>query len=273
MSSYKEQAKHYEAINQILGDRIKEEVEKNRQKEMLLIQHSRLAAMGEMIAGLSHEWRQPLKNLSTLIEDLGEAREFGEIDEQYLDRFSIESMGQINLLARLIHDFRKFYRPNKEKCAFSVGDSIEEALSLFSSSLNNYGIQVDFVYRGQQMAYGYPNDFSQVVLNILLNARDAFVGKEHPNRKIYITIAETNRFIAAAITDNAGGIDPAMLKNVFEPFFTTRPHGTGLGLYMSKLLLENMDGMIEVENTSDGARFCLSVPKVTAPVQAVPATI
>lgn len=270
-SNYRELADQHESVNQILENRIKEEVEKNRQNEMLLIQHSRLAAMGEMIASLSHEWRQPLNHLSLIIQDVAEAHELGEIDDKYMERFTEESMGQINLMSRLIHDFRKFYRPNKEKCPFSIGDSIDEALYLFSSSLKNHGIQIDFEYRGQQIAYGYPNDFSQVVLNILINARDAFVAKDRLNRKITISLTESPQFITAEFTDNAGGIEPSISKQLFDPFFTTRPHGTGLGLYMSKLILENMDGAIHAENIEEGARFSLSVPKVAAPLKTLTA--
>ena len=174
---------------------------------------------------------------------------------------------QIQHMARTINDFRKFYKPNKEKSIFSVGDSIEEALSIFSLSLKNHGIQVEFEYRGQQMAYGYPNEYSQVVLNILTNARDAFVQKDISHRKLAIKIGESGKFIKTEFIDNAGGIEPILLKKVFDPYFTTRSQGTGLGLYMTKMILENMNGSVSAENTGDGARFSLSVPKVSTAIE------
>ncbi len=256
--------KYVETLNRNLEKRIQEEVAKNREKDHILIQHSRLAAMGEMIASIGHQWRQPLNSLSLLIQDVREALEFGEIDDQYIDRFTRESMIQIKHMSSTINDFRKFYKQNKEKIPFTVGESIEDALSIFSSSLKNHGIQVEFEYRGQQMAYGYPNEYSQVVLNILTNARDAFVEKEINNRKMKIKIDETDEFITAEFIDNAGGIEPALIQKVFDPYFTTRPHGTGLGLYMTKMILENMNGNVTVENTGDGVIISLSVPKVTA---------
>jgi PAS domain S-box-containing protein len=255
---------YVETLNQNLEKRIQLEVAKNRQKDHILIQQSRLAAMGEMIASIGHQWRQPLNSLSLLIQDVREALDFGEIDDQYIDRFIKESMIQIKHMSRTINDFRKFYRTNKERCTFSISDSIEDALSIFSSSLKNHAIHVDFEYRGQQMAYGYPNEFSQVVLNILTNARDAFVANQIPNRKLDITIHERGEYLDAIFTDNAGGIEQALLGKIFDPYFTTRPNGTGLGLYMTKMILENMNGSVVVENTGDGARFTLSVPKVTA---------
>jgi PAS domain S-box-containing protein len=259
---------YVETLNWKLEKRIQEEVTKNRQKDHTLIQQSRLAAIGEMIASIGHQWRQPLNSLSLSIQDVRDALEFGEIDNQYIDRFTRESMIQIKHMSRTINDFRKFYKPNKEKCPFSVGNSIEDALSIFSSSLKNHGIQVEFEYRGQQMAFGFPNEYSQVVLNILTNARDAFVEKDISKRKMIINIDETEASITAEFIDNAGGIEPALLKKVFEPYFTTRNHGTGIGLYMTKMILENMNGSVLVENTGDGARFCLTVPKIAAAVEA-----
>ncbi|MEH7355796.1 HAMP domain-containing sensor histidine kinase [Neobacillus drentensis] len=268
--NYQELLKKYELVvnqNRYLEKRIQEEVTKNKQKDHILIEQSRLAAMGGMVASIGHQWRQPLNNLSLLIHDVREALEFGEIDNQYIDRFTRESMLQIKHMSRTINDFRKFYKPNKEKTLFSVGDSIEEALSIFSMSLKNHGIQVEFEYRGQQMAYGYPNEYSQVVLNILTNARDAFVQKDINNRKFRINIGETKEIVTAEFIDNAGGIEPTLLKKVFDPYFTTRQNGTGLGLYLTKMILKKMNGSVSVENTGDGARFCVSVPKITAAIK------
>ncbi|EKN65491.1 signal transduction histidine kinase [Neobacillus bataviensis LMG 21833] len=268
--NYLELVKKYELVvqqNRYLEKLIQEEVVKNKQKDTLLIEQSRLAAMGGMVASIGHQWRQPLNNLSLLMHDVREALEFGEIDDQYIDRFTRESMLQINHMSRTINDFRKFYKPNKERLPFSVGDSIEEALSIFSLSLKKHGVKVEFEYRGQQMAYGYPNEYSQVVLNILTNARDAFVQKDSRNRKLSIKIGESTDYVTAEFIDNAGGIEPVLLKKIFDPYFTTRQNGTGLGLYITKLILEKMNGTVTVENTNDGAKFCLSIPKATAAIK------
>ena len=265
--SYRVLAEKYEATNRNLEKKIKDEVEKNRQKDHLLIQHSRLAAIGEMIASIGHQWRQPLNSLSLIIQDVREEFEFGQLDEIYIDNFTKESMIQIKHMSRTINDFRKFYKPNNEKSPFSIGSSIEDALSIFSPSLKYCGIEIEFEYRGELMAYGFPNEYSQVVLNILTNARDAFVLKDIKNRKIKIQLSETLKFVTAEFTDNAGGIEPALLNKIFDPYFTTRPHGTGLGLYMTKMIIENMNGLVTVENHDAGARFCLSIPKVNEAVK------
>ncbi|WP_052404699.1 sensor histidine kinase [Bacillus rubiinfantis] len=250
----------YEFINKQLEKRLQEEIAKNRDKDQLLIKHSRFAAMGEMMASIGHQWRQPLNGLLLLVQDLRDALEYGEIDETYIDRFTRESMMQIQHMMQTINDFRKFYKPNSEKIFFSVGDSIEEALSIFLPSLKNHGIDVEFEIRGQQTAFGYPNEFSQAVLNILANARDAFVFREIPRRKIHINIHESSEYIRAEFMDNAGGIEPELLHKLFDPHFTTKPHGSGLGLYMSKMMLEKMNGEITVKNAGDGVSITLSVP-------------
>ncbi|WML31338.1 HAMP domain-containing sensor histidine kinase [Neobacillus sp. OS1-32] len=259
--NYRELAEKYEAINRILEKRLEEEIRKNHEKDQIIIQHSRLAAMGEMMASIGHQWRQPLNSLLLLVQDVRDALEYGEINESYIDRFTRESTIQIKHMSQTIRDFRNFYKPNSEKTTFSVGDAIEDALSIYSLNLQNHGIKVEFENRGQQVAYGYPNEFSQIVLNILANARDAFIQKEIANRKIMIKINETTDFITAEFTDNAGGIDAAFLEKVFEPNFTTKPHGSGLGLYMAKTVIERMDGSVSVENVGNGAQFRLSIPK------------
>ena len=267
--SYRDLVKKYEAmesVNQKLEKRIHEETEKSREKDFVLIQQSRLAAMGEMITSMGHQWREPLNSLSLLIQDIKEALEFGEIDEQYIDRFTRDGMLQIKRMSRTINDFREFYKPNEEKIPFSVGEAIEDALAIFSSSLNNHGIQVDFEYRGQSMAFGFPNEYSQVVLNLLTNARDAFVQNDVNDRRLIIQIDETDQAISAEFIDNAGGIEPVLIEKIFNLYFTTRQNGTGLGLYMTKKIIENMDGDVRVENSGEGAQFCLIVPKIAVAV-------
>ncbi|WP_409270228.1 ATP-binding protein [Neobacillus sp. SCS-31] len=244
-----------------LGEKLSSEIEKNRQKDAIFIQQSRLAAMGEMLASIGHQWRQPLNNLSMLFQEAREALEFGDINEQFADIFIKDGLEQVQVLSRTIHDIRRFYRRNQEKSFFSVADAIEDALSLFSPSLKKHEIDIEFIYRGQQMAFGYPNEFSQAILNLLANSRDAFVHKGMENRKITIAIEDEDCFTETIFTDNAGGIDPSYITDIFDPYFTTKPGGTGLGLYMVKTIVERMEGNTLVENHRSGALFRLSIPK------------
>jgi signal transduction histidine kinase len=254
---YQNLLEKYEALEK----RYEEEFEENRQKEHMLIQQSKLAAMGEMIASIGHQWRQPLNHLSLLIQDVSEALEFGEITDRYIDQFTKESMIQIKHMSRTINDFRKFYSPQKVRSAFSIGESVEDSLAIFSSSLKAHHIHVVFEYRGEQMAIGYPNEFSQAILNILTNAKDAFIQRNVKNRILMINIINNGSFYGVEFVDNAGGIEIDCLPKLFDPYYTTRPQGTGLGLYMSKMILEKMGGSIKAENTNNGAKFLLLVPK------------
>ncbi|OIK15151.1 hypothetical protein BIV60_10510 [Bacillus sp. MUM 116] len=126
------QTEKYEAIIKILENRIQEEIAKNRQKDQMLIQQAKLAVMGETIVSIGHQWRQPLNHLSLLIQDIRDTQRFGELNVRYMDQFTNESMILIDFLAGTIQECRNFYRPNKEKSAFSLAESIEAALSIFS---------------------------------------------------------------------------------------------------------------------------------------------
>lgn len=255
---------YVESLNHELTKRVQEEKHKQSQKNHILIQQSRFAAMGEIITSIGYQWRQPLNRLSLLIQDVSEAQEFNEINDQYIKRFTQESMTLIKQMARSINDFRKFYQPNKKKTAFSLAEAMEDALSIFSLSLKNYDIHVHFEYRGQQKVIGYRNDFIQAVLNILMNVRDAFITCNVGQRKIWIKIDEDDCFYMTEIIDNGGGIDRAIMGKIFDPYFTTRPNGTGLGLFMTKMILEDMNGNVKAENTEHGTRICLFIPKAGA---------
>lgn len=254
---YQNLATKYEVLEQ----RLNEEIEKNRQKDFMLIRQSRLAAVGEMFVNIGHQWRNPLNHLSLLIQDVKEEQEFGEMNQQYIERFTNESMVQIKHMSQTIDDFRKFYRSNTEKNLFSLEESIDAALTIFSPTIKNQDIHVEFEYRDEHIGYGIPNEFSQVVLYLLANARDIFVERNIPYRSITVEIKQMESFIVAIFTDNAGGVEEQHFPKLFDPYFTTRLDGAGIGLYMAKMIMENMRGSLLVENYGNGARFTLLVPR------------
>jgi PAS domain S-box-containing protein len=256
------QTTNIKRVNHLLEEKLHDELYKNIQKEQILIQQSRLVSMGEMIASLGHQWRQQLNNLSFYVHDVREALDYDEIDYQYIDRLTRESMAQIEHMSNTINDLRKFYKTNKEKVEFSIAESIEDALSIFESSLKKHEIQVNFEYRGQQTAFGFPNEFRQIVLYILTNSKEAFVHNAIEKRKIVIKIVEMEGLWMVSFADNAGGITHQTLQRIFDATFTTKAHGTGLGLYLTKLMIDNMKGSINVENTIDGTLISVYVPRV-----------
>ncbi|WP_419887379.1 ATP-binding protein [Neobacillus niacini] len=262
--NYREMVEKYEVVIRNLENKIVEEAEKNSQRDHFLIQQSRRSSMDEIFSTIGYQWQEPLNSLSLLIQDVREALQFSEINDQYINTFTKEGMNEINFMSRTINDLRKIYQPTKQKCTFSISDSIEKALSIFSYSLKNHDIHVEFEYREQHMAYGFPNEYSQVVLMILTNTRNAFVTNKVKNRKIDINIGTDDCFLVVDITDNAGPLEPAFLTSMFDLTTTTRNYGKEIGLFMTKIMIENMDGSVAVKNTENGVQFRLTVPKAAS---------
>ncbi|MBF0343895.1 MAG: ATP-binding protein [Nitrospirae bacterium] len=259
-------------FNQNLEAIVVQEIEKRRRHEELLIQQSKMAAMGEMIGAIAHQWRTPLTGLGLLFDDIKDAYEYGELDQFYLNRVVEESGQLIGFMSKTIDDFRNFYRTNKEKVRFNAKEAVEETLSLFSAQLknNNIAVQILCAHNTNDIfcVYGYPNEFKQVILNVVNNSRDAIIERVEKSEfsnglgQINIEISEQDDRINVSIKDNGGGIKADILNRVFEPYFTTKDaqKGTGIGLYMSKIIIENnMDGKLYAKNIDDGCVFVIEL--------------
>ena len=228
------------------------------EKDLLLLQQSRLAAMGEMIGNIAHQWRQPLNMLGLLVQELPVTYRMGELSGEYLDANVKKMLVTIRHMSKTIDDFRNFSRPDKEKTDFRILEMIEKTTSLLEGSLHAHRIRVSIQASADPVVSGYPNEFSQAVLNVMINARDALVSQAVDSPMIAIGIALEGGGCVVTIADNAGGIPEAIIDKVFYPYFTTKgpDQGTGIGLYMAKLIIEkNMGGRISVRNTADGAEF------------------
>ncbi|MBF0539216.1 MAG: ATP-binding protein [Nitrospirae bacterium] len=261
-----------ENFNQNLEAIVAREIEKRRLQENLLIQQSKMAAMGEMIGAIAHQWRTPLTGLALLFDDVKDAYEYGELNQTYLDRAIDESTQLIDFMSKTIDDFRRFYRTDKKKERFNARDAVQETLSLFSAQLRDNDIAVEILCPHNEddllCLYCYPNEFKQVILNIVNNARDAIIEriekKEITNGlgKIKIEITAHGNMVRVSVKDNGGGIKEEIISRVFEPYFTTKgaQKGTGIGLYMSKVIIENnMNGHIQAENIDDGCTFIIEL--------------
>jgi PAS domain S-box-containing protein len=236
-------------------------VEELRKKERMLAQQSRQAAMGEMIGNIAHQWRQPLNALGLTIQQMPLLYQIGEFNKEVLDTGVRKSMTLIKHMSRTIDDFRDFFSPDKEMSEFKVKRAVSKTMDLVKDSLTERHISVEVACQEELIANGYPNEYSQVLLNILINARDAFDAHpvEHPLIRVAV-IADNGRAVVT-VTDNAGGIPPEILDNVFDPYFSTKGlQGTGIGLYMSKTIIErNMRGSLSVRNTGEGAEFRIEI--------------
>jgi PAS domain S-box-containing protein len=233
-----------------------------REKEQMLIQQSRLAAMGEMIGNIAHQWRQPLNLLGLTTQQLLMFYDMGGFDRKFLAENVENSMKLIFHMSQTIDDFRNFFKPDKEKAKFKVREAVTNTLTLLEGSLQSPRISVEIVALEDPVINGYANEFAQVVLNIIINAKDVFTEREINDAKLSITVASENDCAVVTVADNAGGIPDDVIDKVFDPYFTTKgpQGGTGVGLFMSKTIIEkNMGGRLSVRNTANGAEFRIEV--------------
>ncbi len=239
-------------------DRVNEEVEKGREKDHLLIQQSKLAAMGEMIGSIAHQWRQPLNTVGLIIQDIKSAYQLGELDHVYLSDSVSKAMGIIRHMSATIDDFRYFYTPEKEPHTFSIAEAVVKAVSVIDASFKNNNIEIDLDISNDVSAYGFANEYSQVLLNFLNNAKDVFIEKKIPRPRVTVKLFKQDGRSILTVGDNGGGIPADIEDKIFEPYFSTKQNGqgTGIGLYMSKMIIEkSMNGRLTAANTDEGAEF------------------
>lgn len=254
----KQKQQQLEALNSTLENRVQEEVEKNREKDLILIQQNRQAALGELLDHIAHQWKQPLNSIALIIQDLGLAVSYGELTERYAEEAVGKTMALLEHTVQTIDIFRGFYRPDKEKKIFTIKESIDQALTFIAPAFRFNAITIELDVDPGLTAFGYHKEYTQVILNILNNARDIFKARKAERPRIVIKAFEEDNKAVVTITDNGGGIPEKILDKIFEIYFTTNESngGTGIGLYMSKNIIENnMNGRLIAKNKASGAQF------------------
>lgn len=248
-------------LNETLEQRVSAEVAANRDKDHLLIQQSRLAAMGEMVHNIAHQWRQPLNSLSLLISNILDDFKFKTLTQETLEQDVASARRLIERMSTTIDDFRDFFRPDRERSDFDVAESVHEAVFIVEASLKSSRIEIQVDVPEGITATGFPGQFGQAVLNLLVNAKEAIRDNKVANGLIRVALRQEGDNAVLSVEDNGGGIDPDILPRLFDPYFTTKDQGTGIGLYMAKMIIErNMSGEIRATNIENGARFILSIP-------------
>lgn len=261
-----ERTRQVEELNATLAQRVEQEVAAGREKDLMLIQQSRFAEMGEMIGNIAHQWRQPLNTLSILIANLKDDCNFNELSPERMEAYAAEAKLHIQQMAQTIDDFRDFFRPRRDKVEFSLGKAAAQALQLTAASMRDHNIAVSAHGCENLNVLGYPNEFSQVLVNLLNNAQQAITGHGETAGRIDLRCDQERGMARLTVADNGGGIPPEALPNIFEPFFTTKEQGTGLGLPMVRMILEtHMGGSIETRNAADGAEFVIRLPLAASP--------
>lgn len=239
------------------------ELEENKKKEGIIIYQARMAAMGEMIANIAHQWRQPLNNLGLILANVEDEFIHEELTKESLEDAVERSRRLINKMSETIDDFRYFSNPKESREVFSVYENIVSVLELVEEKLKLNNIKVLFRDITMDKAYGYSNQYFQGIFNIITNSIDALSNTEVEAREILITLYRKEDMVVAEIEDNGGGIREDIKDKIFDIYFTTKDksQGTGLGLYMTQIIVENnLDGSISWENTGRGVKMIVAVP-------------
>ncbi len=253
-----------EELSKALEKKVEEQVKQLRDKDHLLIKQSRHAAMGEMISNIAHQWRQPLTAVGAIVQDIEEAYKYGELSEEYLNDAIKNSMEQLDYMSHTIDDFRNFFVPDRLMERFSINRSIKKTIHFIESSFMNNAIEINTDLNVECDIEGFSNEYTQVLLNVLNNAKDAIKQSKVEKPRVWISLEKLTseeHCCEVVISNNGGRIPEDIIDKIFDPYFTTKhqSEGTGLGLYMSKIIIEKMKGTIQVENTEDGVKFIIRV--------------
>ena len=270
----KNKTKELQELNENLEQKVIVEANKVREKDKQMIQQARFAALGEMIGNIAHQWRQPLSAINTTASGMQLQMQLDLTnDEEITDSYS-KIMGYVEFLTQTIEDFRGFFKEDKEKTNFDIIDTVNKSLTITNAAYKDNDIKIvkQFNNTNNLISFGMPSELSQVLLNVLNNAKDAIISNNIQNKLVHIRCVIENKQNVIYIQDNAGGIPEDIIDKIFDPYFTTKhqSQGTGIGLYMSKDIIEkHMDGKISVKNTDttldsvnyNGACFKIELPQ------------
>jgi len=246
---------HLEKANEELN-RLRKQIQEQQE---IMIEQQKLASMGEMIGNIAHQWRQPLNALGLVLQNIKKAYERGRLDEEYLDKAVNKGKMLTNKMSSTIDDFRNLIKSKKIKEHFFIKDVISDVIEMVEASLRNHNIEVILEEDESLELVSYPNELFQVLVNLVNNSKDAFI-EQNKTGEIKIKTYKQDEFIFIEVIDNAGGIPFENPNKVFEPYFTTKEKGTGIGLYMSKMIIEqDMKGILSVENIENGAKFAIKL--------------
>ena len=235
--------------------------EEKEQQQQFLTHQSKLASMGEMIGNIAHQWRQPLTHLSYIMMNLKTAFEKEKLTKEYFENKTKEATEQLEFMSHTITDFSDFFKVSKKKEEFSLNHCLEEVVNLLSASFKSHEIEVKLNMQSEFFIHSFKGELLQVFFNILNNAKDEFVKNKIKSATININVIEERKRLYVKFLDNAGGIPSSIAQKVFEPYFTTKEKGLGIGLYMSKMIIEkNIGGKLSLESFDHQAEFVVELP-------------
>jgi PAS domain S-box-containing protein len=244
---------------------IMDDITERIQQKQFLIQQGKLAEMGDMVAAIAHQWNEPLVELSAQVQDIQTSFLLNELKDSQVKEFVNDSMIQIKYMSKTLSDFRNFLKPSTKKSLFSIRKSFEDIFEIIAKQVFYSNINMKINYNQEEkeiLIYGYENEFKQVLLNLINNAKNKIIEKNSDEKyNITINISQSAQFNIIEIVDDGGNIDSDIIDKIFEPYFTTKKDGTGFGLYMAKVIIEDkMDGSITVKNMDKNVVFTVKLP-------------
>ncbi|MEE8589619.1 MAG: PAS domain-containing sensor histidine kinase [Sulfurimonadaceae bacterium] len=258
-----EQQRNINELNTDLTQRVEAEVQANRKKDHIMYQQARLASMGEMVANIAHQWRQPLNIIALIMQEFYISGQLGTLDREKLEKEYARANSVLQYMSNTIDDFRTFFRHNDEVELFYVNSAIDSVMTLVSKTMEHNNIDIIMNIEDEIAVFGHKNEFVQALINLINNAREA-IAAHTKSGVIKIKAYTDGSNIKITVQDNGGGIHKKDIEQIFEPYFTTKhqTQGTGLGLYMShQIIVSNMNGSIYAENREEGTCFYISLPK------------
>lgn len=261
ISERKEMEEELKMYAHDLETKIAIEVEKNRLQQEKVFNQARHAQMGEMIGMIAHQWRQPLNAVSGAAVNLGLKQKFGMLKDEDIEETSEFIQNSAKQMSETIDDFMNFFKSNSEKELFSLTEVVHNIEHLIDAQLKTHGIEMEVIIGDALKIYGNKNELTHILLNLIMNARDALKTKMGTDKKITIHASlESDGLCSIKVIDNGGGIDTAIIDKIFNPYFTTKEQGegTGIGLHMAKEIIQrSFNGSITVKNTDKGVAFTL----------------
>ena len=244
---------------------ILDDITERIQQKQFLIQQGKLAEMGDMVAAIAHQWNEPLVELSAQVQDIQTSYLLNELKDIDVKDFVNDSMIQIKYMSQTLSDFRNFLKPSTKKILFSIRKAFEDIFEIIGKQIFYSNINMTINYDNEDeelLIYGYENEFKQVLLNLINNAKNKIVEKKSDDKyNLTINIRKKPSYTTIAIIDDGGNIDNKIIDKIFEPYFTTKEDGTGFGLYMAKVIIEDkMDGIISAQNKGNNVIFTLKLP-------------
>lgn len=236
------------------------EIKKN---EKIVLEQSKLAAMGEMVSIIAHQWRQPLSAVGSIITTLKLKYNLKRIDLNTYDEKLTQINNYVQYMSNTIDHFRDFLKTDNKKDFIKLDEVFTETYKLVKNNFDEEGISLEInIQEPLEKIYLCKNDLIQIILNILNNSKDAFGTNTVENPLIKINFSQNDSFQIIEIQDNAGGIPLANINKIFKPYYSTKEkkNGTGLGLYICKMIMEKyLNGDISVENIENGVKFSIKI--------------